>query len=96
MLKKGITKLFFVVFLLYIATPTILVLVDNTVNVSVVHSSSEEGEKHLDIEALFSMIKDNDADLVLTSTRNSLGYFYKKHPKPHLRIISPPPELYIL
>lgn len=94
MLKKGIARLFFIIFFLCVTTPTLLVMVDNSVNISILFSSSEEGEKNLDIEVLFFMTKINSIDLVLTTTKNSLGYYYKKYPKPHLRVDSPPPDMY--
>ncbi|MFT4575131.1 MAG: hypothetical protein ACI9SI_000029 [Polaribacter sp.] len=100
MSKKGLSIFFSVVFLLFIVAPTILVMVDDSVDVSIVFSTSEEeekgNEKSLDIEALFSMLKTNNYNLVFTFPENSLEHIDKRYTKPHLNIISPPPELHIL
>ncbi|MGY0407616.1 MAG: hypothetical protein ACWIPJ_04575 [Polaribacter sp.] len=95
MSKKGIPILFSVVFLLYIVTPTIFMIVDEAVDVSILFSTSEEKEKgkHVDIDILFSMTQTNNFDLVFSFSERNLEYFDKKYTKPHINIISPPPEL---
>jgi len=96
MSKKVVSIFLSVGFLLFIIAPTIIVMVDDTIDVSIVFSTSEEeekgNEKHLDIEVLFSKVKTNESDLVYITTDNNLGYYYKKYPKPHLNLISPPPD----
>ncbi len=100
--RKRISIFFSVVFLLFIVTPTILIIVDETTDISVVFSSSEEEEeetgyeKNVDFQVLFPHLKSDNTYLVFNSTLNSLGYFDKKYTKPHLNIISPPPDFYIL
>ena len=83
-------------FLLFIAAPTIITMVDDTIDVSIIFSASEEeekgNEKHIDVELLFSNEDANDSDLVYLSIENNLGYYFKKYPKPHLNLISPPPD----
>lgn len=97
MSKKGFSILFSVVFLLFTVAPTILVMVDDSVDVSIVFSNSGEEEKeNLDIEVLFSMIKTNTYNLAFTFPENSLEHIDKRYTKPHLNIVSPPPELYLL
>lgn len=90
MLKKGISVLFSAILLLFIAAPTIITIVDDTVDVSYVFSTSEEKEKGFEI--IFSNEKPYESNLISSSTENNLGYFYKNYPKPHLNLISPPPE----
>ena len=100
MSKRVISILLSEVFVMFIAVPTIVIIVDNTVDVSIVFSASEEeekgNEKHLDVELLFSNLKDNEVNSTLTSSENNLEYYYKKYPKPHLNLIFPPPEQNIL
>jgi len=72
-------------------------MVDDTIDISFFYSTSEEEEergheKQIDIEILFSNLKTNESDLVFTSTENNLGYCYKNYAKPHLNLISPPPQ----
>ena len=94
MSKKVVSIFLSAVFLLFIVTPTILVMVDDTIDISIVFSTSEEEEssKHLDIKVLFLKVKTNESDLVYISAENNLGYYNKKYPKPHLNHILPPPE----
>lgn len=97
MSKKIVSIFFSVIFLLVIVAPTAFVIVDDTFDISILFSSIEEekgNEKHLDIEIFFSKEKTND--LVLELEENNLRYFYKVYPKPHLNIISPPPDLRIV
>ncbi|MCL6293606.1 hypothetical protein [Jejuia spongiicola] len=98
---KNIASIFFsVVFLLFTVAPTIIYMVDDSIDVSVFYSSSEEEEKghekNKDTEVLFSESIDNDFVFDSKKTNNNLGYCYKKYPKTHLNLISPPPELHIL
>ena len=96
MSKKIVSILLATVFLLFIAAPTIITMVDDTIDVSIVFSGSEEeekgNEKHIDVELLFSSEKVTELDLVFTSVEDNLGYFFKNYPKPHLNLISPPPD----
>ena len=96
MSKKVISTFLYVAFLLFITTPTILLIVDDTTDVSMFFSASEEeekgSEKDLDIELLFSFTENNYSLLVFTSTNKNMDYLHKNYPKPHLNIISPPPE----
>jgi len=100
MSKKIVSIFLSVIFLLFIVTPTIIIMVDDTIDISMAFSTSEEeeqeNEKTLDIEVLFSNLKTNESDLVFTVSENNLGYYFKNYPKPHLNLISPPPEQHIL
>ena len=100
MSKKIVSITLAVIFLLFIVTPTVIIMVDDSIDVSMVFSSSEEeekgNEKHLDIEILFSKLKTNESDFVIAISKDNLGYYYKQYPKPHLNLISPPPEQHIL
>jgi hypothetical protein len=96
MSKKVVSIFLSVIFLLFIVTPTVIMMVDDTIDISIFYSTSEEEErgheKQIDKEVLFSNLKTNESDLVFTSTENNLGYCYKKYAKPHLSLISPPPQ----
>ena len=93
MSKKGVSIFLSVIFLLFIAAPTILTIVDDSIDVSVIFSTSEEeNQNHLNVEALFLNVKTNELDFVFTSAENNLAYFFKNYQKPHLNLISPPPD----
>jgi len=94
MSKKRVSIFFSVIFLLFIAAPTIITIVDDTVDISKVFSTSEEEEKGF--EVIFLNIITKESDLVCNAIENNSGYYFKTYPKPHLNLISPPPEQSIL
>ncbi len=100
MSKNGIATFLSVAFLLFIATPTILLIVDDTIDVSIIFSSAEDeekgNEKDVSIEVFLASIEISHYHVVFSATENSLVYFYKKYTKPDLNIISPPPDLRLL
>lgn len=100
MSKKGISIFFSVIFLLFVAAPTVMVIVDDTVDVSMFFTFAEEEEKgqkkHKDIEVFITDLDCDDLNFGSFKAKNRKGYCYKKYPKPHLNLISPPPELHIL
>lgn len=75
-------------------------MVDNSIDISIFYSLSEEEEKgHQTIKNVEIIPSDfNHADLLFASKlkSNTTGYKYKTYPKPHLNLISPPPETHIL
>ncbi|WP_422091054.1 hypothetical protein [Tenacibaculum ovolyticum] len=100
-MSKKVKAIFFsVAFLLFITAPTIIMVVDNTIDVSVIFSISEEEEKNneegLNIQIYFNPIILNQSQLFLTTTENNLVYFFREYTKPHLNIISPPPDFKLI
>lgn len=93
--KKTIAILFSVLFLAFITAPTIIIAVDNSVDVSVFYSVAEEENENLKLP-----FPDNGfnglEDLVILESKENSRYYFKNYPKPHLNLISPPPELNIL
>lgn len=100
MSKRVISILFSIIFLSTILVPAVLVIVDDIIDTSISFSISENGEmeceKDLDIEFLLFYNQVIDSDFVFKTSECGLVYFYKKYTKPHLNIISPPPDYYIL
>ena len=100
MTRSIVSLLLSTIFLVFLAAPTILVAVDNSIDVSIFYASSEEeekgSEKNKDKEILFFEFDISESDFNLNETNNCLGYYFKNYPKPHLNLISPPPELGIL
>ncbi|MDO5979155.1 hypothetical protein [Flavivirga spongiicola] len=87
-------------FMLLLTTPTIVSLVDDSVDVSFLFDSSEEEEKKgnkkdKNTEVLFFEFNENEVDLASKKIKNNLRYYFKNYSKPHLNIISPPPDLHI-
>ena len=94
MKKRGISLVFSILFLLFIGLPTILTMVDNTIDISLIISTpdDEESEKNLDFQVLFQQVKSNNSGIGLSKLKNNLLYYSKKYGKPYLDIISPPPD----
>ena len=97
MLKTYFSIFFTVLFMATIIAPSVLVFVDDTIDVSFILDASEEEEKkgneknkELEVLVVDSFI---DSDELFSSERvDNLQYTYKKYTKPHLNLISPPPE----
>jgi len=93
--KKTIAILFSILFVAFITAPTIIIAVDNSVDVSIFYSITEEENENLKLP-----FPDNDfnglENLLTLDSKENLGYYFKNYPKPHLNLISPPPEQNIL
>ncbi len=76
-----------------IAAPTIIMSIDDSVDISCFFSITEE-EEHANAKLIFDK---NDQVLELLfvdhTKANLVGYTFKNYPKPHLNLISPPPDL---
>ena len=95
MKKRGISLVFSILFLLFIDLPTILTMVDKSIDVSLIISTTsddEESEKNLDFKVTFSNVKTYNSKITVPYSKFSLLHCNKKYGKPHLAIISPPPD----
>lgn len=97
MLKRSLSIFFTVLFMATIIAPSVIVFVDDTIDVSFLLDASEEEEekgkeknKELEVFVVDSL---SASDGLFSSEReDNLQYTYKKYPKPHLNLILPPPE----
>ncbi|MEC3906058.1 hypothetical protein VOI54_03455 [Tamlana sp. 2201CG12-4] len=98
--KKVISLSLSILFLLFVTAPAIIVLVDDSIDVSVFYTASEEeekgGEKNKEKELVWFELQKTDVAFNTFKANNDLVYFYKKYARPHLNLISPPPEVNIL
>jgi len=80
-----------------IIIPSVLVFVDDTIDITFLLDTSEEEEekgkeKNKELE-VFVVEYSTDSDSIFYSEKeDNLEYTYKKYPKPHLNLIFPPPE----
>ncbi|WP_299550724.1 hypothetical protein [Seonamhaeicola sp.] len=97
MSRQVISIFFSLVFVSFLVAPSIIVLVDDSVDISIFYTSSEEeekgNEKNKDVEKLFFESLCADTAFTFSNMESELEYYYKKYAKPHLNLISPPPEL---
>lgn len=101
-MSRNIVSIFLsIIFLVFIAGPTILVMIDDSVDVSSYYtstSSEEENNNHVnkEVKVLAFVQKENEFFIALTKKENNSCYSLNNYPKIHLNLISPPPDLYII
>lgn len=92
-MSKNIISIFFVFILMaFITAPVVIIMVEDSLDVSYFNSITEEEEKVREIKVLQNN-DSNDLSGFHRSIKNmNKAYFFKKYSKPHLNIISPPPD----
>lgn len=97
LMQKGTkykTAIFFtILFMAIITAPTIIVSIDDSVDISCFYGVGEEEEESENLKLLFENYLENSEDLFVVKTNvHLIGYTFKTYPKPHLNLIFPPPE----
>jgi len=81
-----------------IMAPSVIVALDDSIDTSIFYSITEEEEngKAKKLVSPFSLF--SNETISHFNLKNSLffSYRFKTYPKPHLNLISPPPEHFIL
>jgi hypothetical protein len=94
-MTKDIIAIFFtILFVTVITAPSIIVVIDENIDVSILYgcAEEEESEKNNTFELMFSDCKNETIAFVKSIGQSSLSYRLKNYPKPHLHLICPPPE----
>ena len=90
--KYRIAIFFTILFMALISAPTIILSFDDSVDVSSFYGINEEEESE-NLKLVFEDIsEDSEHVLVVLKDVHVIGYAFKAYPKPHLNLISPPPE----
>lgn len=95
-MQKKISKkaaiFFTILFLAIISAPSIIMSFDNTIDITCFYGENEEEEKE-SMKLLFELNVHN-IEFSLPENNNNQNdvYAFKNYPKPHLNLISPPPE----
>ncbi len=97
MIKNLVSVFFTVLFMAITTVPSIISVMDDSMDVSIFYDLSEEeeekeNEKTKVLEFFFEANKEPISFMEYNGTE-CLGFNYKKYPKPHLNLISPPPEV---
>jgi len=92
MSKKIISLFLSIIFLGLITAPSIIAVLDENVDISILYSVSEEEEENKNLKIVVSTVKENTETLTLKEDNLTLGYLFKVYSNPHLNLISPPPE----
>jgi hypothetical protein len=97
MSRNTVSIVLSIIFWAFLTAPSALFMIDDSIDISILYESSEEEEKGnesiKDIELLFSELNGNKTNFISTEIENNLGYSTKNYPKPHLNLVSPPPEI---
>lgn len=90
--KYRIAVILTILFMALITAPTIILSLDDTYDVSCFYSINEE-EENENLKLVFEKIS-LDPEFLIEDNVNShlIGYTFKHYPKPHLNLISPPPD----
>lgn len=100
MLKQIVSILFTTLFVLFLMAPTVISFVDDTVDVSIFYTNSEEeekgGKKTAEKEFLYCELETEAISFSTTENEHNLEYYAKKYPNPSLKLTSPPPRQHIL
>lgn len=92
-MKNKFTSFFFsVVFLLFVAMPTIVFLADESVEVSVAFSSSEETKEIFELAFLNAGTVEPSVNY--NSIEKYLDILFDTYSKPYINLVLPPPEQY--
>ena len=95
MFKKTVAIFFTVIFLGIISAPSIIVVIDDSIDISVLYSLSEEEEETNNLKLVVSEIDEDTSSYLVSLKSEKMGYHFKKYPKPYINLIIPPPEFHI-
>tara|TARA_R110002050_G_scaffold157464_1_gene286059 strand:- start:6497 stop:6793 length:297 start_codon:yes stop_codon:yes gene_type:complete len=98
MIKKITALLFIVLFMGLIIAPTVIVVLDDSIDTSIFYSLAEEEEngKAKKLISPFSLQNNEFTSNLELKGFEYFGYYFKKYQKPHLNLISPPPDYNII
>ncbi|MDO6491252.1 MAG: hypothetical protein ACSHW4_07730 [Cellulophaga sp.] len=95
MYKKIISIFFTVLFLAFLSAPTIITMVNDSVDISAFYSMSEEEEGH-NAKKFLNSDNFSEIDISYVEEKSKQAYTSKKYPRPLINLVSPPPDFYIL
>ena len=90
---KMISKIFLIIFIAFLATPTIVTVIEKTADISIFYTVSEEEHAHKEIKTFFYL--DNFSDVILPaepSATTILSENLSKHGNVTASIFIPPPN----
>lgn len=97
MFKNTIAISFTVIFMALIVAPSIITALDDTIDTSIFYSMAEEEENcKSKIVVTFSLQNNNTLSDFNLNPYEFFSYRFKNYSKPHLNLISPPPDKNIL
>lgn len=97
-MKQKLSAIFFLlIFSALITAPTFIMAIDSSIDISCFYSINEEEEEKGHESAKQGKHFYNESMLMIDyikgfDKKKQHVYFFKNYPKPHLNLISPPPE----
>lgn len=94
MSKKTIAIFFICLFTAFLSVPSIIVAIDNSIDITILFGNpeEEENEKNTKLEILHLNNSNNREYFLSSLDELLLEYRYGQYSIPHLNLISPPPE----
>jgi len=90
--KYRVSVFFFILFMALLSAPSIIASVDDSIDTTCFFSVNEE-EDQLSFKLLFNKNEEVSDTVFENQSNEHLGeYTFKQYPKPHLNLISPPPD----
>lgn len=93
---KTIACILSIIFLTFVAGPTVISLIDDSVDVSYAFTANEEensSKNQVNFEYLLEKAFSNHASIEYLRTHQKQGYSYKEnYHKVYLEVVSPPPK----
>lgn len=97
MYRKKVSLILSIIFLSFLVTPTIIVVLDDSIDISLFYTMLEEEENGVEknkIDEVLILQRDTSESFFISKKINHhTAYFFKKYQKPYLNHISPPPDL---
>ncbi|TJY38165.1 hypothetical protein [Pontimicrobium aquaticum] len=90
--KKAIALIFSILFVALISAPSIISAIDDSVDISILYSITEEENENFKLTLPDSDLSDTEK-VFASNTTKQLEYRNKKYSTPHLNLSSPPPEV---
>ena len=97
--KNTIAIFFSLLFIVVISVPSIVVVLDDSIDVSMYCSTSEEekgSEETKEQELLFFSLNTSELNFSSTKPERNIEYFFNNYSKAYTNIIIPPPDFFKL
>ena len=95
--KNKFSIILSMIFLMFLVAPTVIAIVDDSIDISLFYAMSEEEENGLEKNKIDEVIilqsNTSESFFVSKKIKQYTAYFFKNYRKPHLNLISPPPDL---
>lgn len=97
MFKRAIAICLTTIFMALITAPSVIAVLDDSIDTSIFYSMAEEEEngKCKSLVSPFSLQTHEGLTNFSINNFQFYTYRFKTYPKPHLNLVSPPPEQYL-